>query len=310
MKYYRLMLGQGSCYATQCFAEGFVGADFDIHRDLQNSLPEGWQEFNREFIPVYRAARPEKSKIAAGLACGMLWTICKGMSIGDVVLCPDGTGSYHVGEITGEYSYVPQQPLPHRRAVRWLDRVIDRAEISEALRRSCGSIGTICKISNHQEELHRLLGDTEEPTISSSDESIENPYNFALETHLEEFLVRNWAQTELGREYDLYEEDGQVVGRQFPTDTGPLDILAISKDKRILLVVELKKGRTADVVVGQILRYMGYVRAELAESDQAVKGVIITPEDDLRLQRALSMTPDITFYRYQVNFRLFPQSNN
>ena len=31
------------------------------------------------------------------------------------------------------------------------------------------------------------------------------------------------------------------------------------KDKKTLLVVELKKGRVSDNVVGQIQRYMGYV---------------------------------------------------
>ena len=40
------------------------------------------------------------------------------------------------------------------------------------------------------------------------------------------------------------------------SDTGPIDILAISKDKKTLLVVELKKGRVSDNVVGQIQRYI------------------------------------------------------
>jgi restriction system protein len=31
--YYRVMLGQGSSYAAQCFAEGFIGADFDVAQD-------------------------------------------------------------------------------------------------------------------------------------------------------------------------------------------------------------------------------------------------------------------------------------
>jgi hypothetical protein len=47
-----------------------------------------------------------------------------------------------------------------------------------------------------------------------------------------------------------------------------IDILAISKDKTELLVVELKKGRASDMVVGQIQRYMGYVLEELAETNQ------------------------------------------
>jgi hypothetical protein len=49
---------------------------------------------------------------------------------------------------------------------------------------------------------------------------------FALEKHLEDFLVKNWANTELGKDYHIFEEDGEVVGQQFPSDTGPIDILA------------------------------------------------------------------------------------
>jgi hypothetical protein len=80
-------------------------------------------------------------------------------------------------------------------------------------------------------------------------------------------LIQNWKQTELGKRYDLFQdEDGN--GQQYPTDTGPIDILAISKDKKELLVVELKKGRASDSVVGQIQRYMGYVLDELAEENQ------------------------------------------
>ena len=81
--------------------------------------------------------------------------------------------------------------------------------------------------------------------------------------------MKNWKQTELGRIYDIYEEDGELVGQQYPSDTGPIDILAISKDKKTILVVELKKGRASDNVVGQIQRYMGYVLEELAENNRS-----------------------------------------
>jgi restriction system protein len=94
------------------------------------------------------------------------------------------------------------------------------------------------------------------------------------------------------------------VGQQYSTDTGPIDILAISKDKKSLLVVELKKGRASDAVVGQILRYMGYIKDQVAEDGQLVEGVIIALEDDQRLKRALSIVPSVTFYRYEVNFSL------
>jgi restriction system protein len=68
--------------------------------------------------------------------------------------------------------------------------------------------------------------------------------------------------------------------------------------------VELKKGRASDVVVGQTLRYMSFVKDELAEKGQFVLGVIIAHEDDQRIRRALSMTSGISFYKYQVSFKL------
>ncbi len=305
MKYYRrIMLGRKSIYAEKCFAENFIGTDFDIGMDLTNRLPPDWRTFNKEFIPIYIARHPDMTKIGAGLACGMLWTVSKGLSNGDVVLCPDGKGHYHVGEITGDYYYQPDSVLPHSRPVRWYDQIIDRENMSEALKNSIGSSGTVCNVSRYHEEIEKLLGHSPTKAQATADENIEDPAVFAMEMYLEEFLVSNWAQTDLGKEYEIYEENGECVGQQYQTDTGPLDILAISKDKKTLLVVELKKGRARDKVVGQILRYMGYVKEELAEENQSVKGVIIASEDDPGIRRALSMTPDIAFFRYQVNFRL------
>lgn len=304
-KYVRVMLGPKSIYAQQCYDGNFIGVDFDIHEDLTNSLPENWRDFNAKYRPIWLASNPGKSKIAAGLASGMLWTMSKGINKGDIVLCPDGQGNYYVGEVDSGYYYKPNEILFHRRNVRWYPVVVERNAMSQELKNSSGSGGTISDVSQYAEEIERLIGGNKPPTIISSDSTIENPSNFALEKHLEEFLVQNWKQTRLGKEFEIYEEEGALVGQQYPTDTGPLDILAISKDKKTLLVVELKKGRVSDNVVGQIQRYMGYVKDELAEADQAVKGVIIGLDDDLRIKRALSVTTNIEFYRYEVRFKLF-----
>ena len=302
--YYRIMLGKGSVHAEECFAGGFIGADFDIHQDLTAKLTDVWRDFNREFIPVFLAIHPGKTKVAAGLACGSLWTVAKGIREGDTVLCPTGTGAYRVGEVVGGYFYRPGEILPHRRRVTWLPTTIERSDMSEPLRNSTGSIGTLSNITQHQEEIERLIHGKTPPPIVATDETIEDPSVFALEEHLEEFLVRNWAQTELGKNYDIYEEDGERVGKQYPTDAGNVDILAISKDKKELLVVELKRGRASDVVVGQVQRYMGYVVEELAEEGQEVRGVIIAHEDDQKIRRALVVAPNISFYKYQVSFKL------
>ena len=219
------------------------------------------------------------------------------------MLCPDGTGIYRVGEVTGDYRYEEGKILPHRRQVTWLPVSVPRAAMSDSLRHSAGSIGTVSNISTHAKEIEQLIGGASAPKIISTDATVEDPSYFALEEHLEDFLVENWERTELGKDYDIYEEDGEKA-QQYQTDTGPLDILAISKDKKRLLVVELKKGRASDAVVGQALRYMSFVKDELAEENQTVSAVIIAHEDDPRLRRALSQVPHIEFYRYEVSFKL------
>lgn len=304
-KYFRVMLGAKSIYAEECFKGNFIGADFGMKIDLTNDLPDNWRDFNARFIPVFLEKHPGKSRVSAGLACGALWTVAKGIKVGDMVLCPNGSGSYFVGEVLDTYSYHRDGVLPHRRTVRWLPGLIDRVSMSDQLKNSTGAIGTISDVSRYAEEIERFIAGNKPPTLVSTDESVEDPAIFALEKHLEDFLVQNWRQTELGKNYDIYEEDGELVGQQYQSDTGPLDILAISKDKKELLVVELKKGRVSDSVVGQIQRYMGYVKEELAEEGQSVKGVIIALEDDLKIKRALSVTTNIEFYKYQVSFRLY-----
>ena len=300
--YYRVMLGRKSSHAAGCLEGGFIGADFDIDQNLTGKLPDSWRDFNKGFIPVFLANHPGKSRISAGLACGALWTVAKGLQIGDIVLCPDGTGIYRVGEVTGDYRYEEGKILPHRQ-VTWLPVSVPRAAMSDSLRHSAGSIGTVSNISTHAKEIEQLIGGASAPKIISTDATVEDPSYFALEEHLEDFLVENWERTELGKDYDIYEEDGEKA-QQYQTDTGPLDILAISKDKKRLLVVELKKGRASDAVVGQALRYMSFVKDELAEENQTVSAVIIAHEDDPRLRRALSQVPHIEFYRYEVSFKL------
>lgn len=303
-KYNRIMLGKAGCYAELCKSEGFIGVDFLNEEDLTNNLHEDWHDFNKQYIPIWLNLHPDKKKVAAGLACGNLWTVCKGLQIDDIVLSPNGKGEYYVGKITSNYYFKKGEQLSHRRKVEWLPVVILRSEMSEQLQRSTGSIGTCCDISSYHEEIEGFISKQSPTTITASTPDVEDASEFALEKHLEDFLVKNWKYTELGKKYDIYEEDGALVGQQYLTDTGPIDILAISKNKKTMLVIELKRGRASDVVIGQIQRYIGYVHDELLENDQEVKGLIIGLEADNRLKRALSVCNNIDFYRYQIDFKL------
>lgn len=92
--YYRVMLGRKSAHAAGCC---FIGVDFDIHRDLSNKLPEEWREFKRQFIPVYLSIHPNKTKIGAGLSCGALWTVSKGIK--KAVLSCSQAAQVHIGSV-------------------------------------------------------------------------------------------------------------------------------------------------------------------------------------------------------------------
>lgn len=304
-KYYRVRLGKGGKHVDECLQGGFVGADYGIEQDLTGKLPSEFRTFNQEFIPVYLQRFPEKTKIGAGLSCGQLWTIARGLEQGDLLICPDGGGSYHVAEVIGGYEYQPGANLPHRRPVRWLPGALDRADLSEALQASTRGPNTVTEITKYRDEIEGLLaGHKASVAIVATDETIEDPSTFAMEKHLEAFLIANWQQTDFAADFEIFEEEGELVGQQYPTDTGPIDILAVRRDRKRLLVIELKKGRASDVVVGQILRYMGYVTEELAEPGQSVEGLVIALEEDQRLKRALAMVPSIDFYRYEVSFKL------
>src|SRR5690348_16451668 len=98
--YYRVMLGSKSKFAEECHKGNFIGADFRIHQDLTPDLYENWREFNKKFIPIWLSIHPDKSKVSAGLSCGALWTVAKGIQKGDIVLCPNGSGAYYIGEVT------------------------------------------------------------------------------------------------------------------------------------------------------------------------------------------------------------------
>ncbi|WP_336754983.1 endonuclease NucS domain-containing protein [Acinetobacter sp. USHLN143] len=301
--YYRIMAGAKSVFAQEFLEGGFIAANWNIDQDLTHDLPDDWREFNHRFIPVYLDALPDKTKISAGLACGMLHTLSKGIKQDDIILTPRGDGHYLVGKVISDYYYVPSGELSHRRKVEWFEQTLPRELMSQELKNSSAA-GTVCNLTKYAAELKTLIDGKETVEHLEPDEVLEDPTAFALEKHLEHFLVENWSKTELGATYDIYTEDGQLVGQQYPSDTGPIDILAISKDKKTLLVVELKRGRASDRVVGQIQRYMGYVKDDLAEADQQVKGAIIALEDDLRIRRALSVAQNIEFYRYQLSFKL------
>ena len=132
---------------------------------------------------------------------------------------------------------------------------------------------------------------------------------FGLERHLHDFLRDNWDRTSLGEDWELYREpEDEDAGYEYPTGVGRIDLLAKHRKKKEWLVVELKRDQTNDETVGQVLRYIGWVRRHLSKKEERVRGLIIARDPKEPLLYALDAFPgrEIELQRYEVEFELFP----
>lgn len=98
----------------------------------------------------------------------------------------------------------------------------------------------------------------------------------------------------------------ELLGRQYETTVGPIDILARDKKTGEYVVIELKKGRAADKVFGQLSRYMGWVKKNLAKEVE-VSGMIVGSNIDAKLvaaRHAHNTKIDLVTYSGQLTFQV------
>lgn len=127
--------------------------------------------------------------------------------------------------------------------------------------------------------------------------SIEGTSEFAYERDLNNYLARNLHI--IDPSLRLYNEEG-VTGLEFPVGGRFIDILALDKDDNYV-VIELKVSKGYDRVIGQLLRYVSWIKQHHAEPSQTVRGIIIAKNisEDLRL--ACSELPAVALYEYDLS---------
>lgn len=157
------------------------------------------------------------------------------------------------------------------------------------------------ELESHLEQILKYYQQVTETEIHSQTSTVGQGI-FYLEKQLEDFIIQNWTNTDLGAKYDLIVEEGVLISQQYRTDIGPMDILAKDKKTGSYVVIELKKNQTSDDTIGQVARYMGWVKDTL--KDDNVKGIIIAQAYDKKLEYALKMITNVEVYIYEVDFRL------
>jgi hypothetical protein len=170
------------------------------------------------------------------------------------------------------------------------------------------------QINELAEEVRLIRPDLVDDAISisvlgePSDEEFESPdavFQFEFEKHLRDFLANNLAKLPIeNKVLRLYKDDTGRAGIEYPTGVGDVDILAIDELGQFV-VFELKLTRGPDRTMGQLLRYMGWIKKNLSK-DKEVYGVIVAKDMDEKLRFAAVMVPRVSLLEYEVDFRLKP----
>jgi hypothetical protein len=149
--------------------------------------------------------------------------------------------------------------------------------------------------ANIHPDATRRAADMQLRERAGAEESVSFSSAFGSEENLQKYLESNWNQTELGRIWKL-EKRGKYL-----TPVGEIDLLAKHKEQDRWLVIELKLDKDSDKVVGQTLRYMGWVTLNLAAQEETVEGLIICSFVDSLLLHALICASRIGIMRYKFD---------
>jgi len=133
------------------------------------------------------------------------------------------------------------------------------------------------------------------------------------EEDLQKELYMSWDESDFGINWSLI-KNSSMYGKFKTDEVGEIDLLAKHKKLNKWLVVELKLNQSPDDTVGQILRYMGWIKKNYAQENDIVEGLIICGGYNIQLDYALSCVKAIQAYVYNLHqnkleFLPFQQAN-
>lgn len=120
--------------------------------------------------------------------------------------------------------------------------------------------------------------------------------SISLEEDLRRYLAMN---------PNLIESGFELISEKYKTSIGEIDLL-FKDEQGNYVVVETKKDRDSDEVVGQILRYLSVIREEFGNN---VRGIIIVNEKDEKLEYALrSLKGLVQLKYYRIRFDIVSEA--
>lgn len=143
-------------------------------------------------------------------------------------------------------------------------------------------------------------GETDADEASGADPEEQEIQRFAMESHLRDFLGKNLSTLEPGLR--LF-KDGDRDGIEYPITNGQIDIMALDKDERPV-VIELKLSRGRTRALGQLVYYMGWVDQHLGRG--RCRGMIVAAEISDELVTAVQRVPGVSLFAYKLSMTVEP----
>lgn len=176
-------------------------------------------------------------------------------------------------------------------------RWVEEGKLSPDMNK-CGSLGfNICEVSRQDYEAI-VEWDQEQPEVVAVEHMEEDLRTYMVGRPLEQTLGVEY------RDFELYEDADGKTGELYNIPIGQIDILCQNKQTGDFLVVELKRTKdTPDSVAGQIARYMGWVKENLAK-EKAVYGILVAQSASEQLRYAVKALKNCKFATYEIAFNL------
>jgi 5-methylcytosine-specific restriction protein B len=123
--FYKMSLGRASDQSEVYKAAlegGYIALGWGGENDWSDPKYSNWTQI----LEKWRETKPDISPNSGDVA--QVYTLRGEMKPGDIIIVPDGNTKFRaIGEVTGDYEYVPApEGFRHRRPVRWL-RVFDKS---------------------------------------------------------------------------------------------------------------------------------------------------------------------------------------
>lgn len=183
---------------------------------------------------------------------------------------------------------------------RETDRLVHDANLINELRDwAIDAISVAIEIVERPATHERLLTPPRTETIDSPRSPDKTPGDGNLsEGLLENLIISQWDM--------VFGEALEFTDRQVSCGSvGILDILARDRRTRDYVVIELKKATADDAVFGQLARYMGWIKENVAgPADVGVRGIIVASQITHKLRSAALSHPNVELLAYDFGVQV------